>query len=54
MQLAYMIDERLKEVAEDADWDRALKDVVVATANDKSKATKRKAKDSKKAWALVE
>lgn len=54
MQLAYMIDEWLKEVAEDADWERALKDVVVATANDKSKATKRKAKDSKKAWALVE
>ena len=36
-QLAYVIDERLKEAAEDADQEKALKDVVVATAKDKGK-----------------
>ena len=41
MQLAYVIDERLKQVAKDTDRERALKDVVVATANDKSEAAER-------------
>ena len=49
-----MIDEQLKEVAKDADRERALKDVAVATANDKSEAVERKAKGSEKARALVE
>lgn len=56
-QLAYIIDEWLKEATKDADLERALKDIVMATTNDKSEATtatERKAKDSKKAWALAE
>ena len=39
-QLAYVIDNRLKEAIEDADQEKALKDIVVATAKDKGKATK--------------
>ena len=35
-----MIDNRLKEAIEDADQEKALKDIVVATAKDKGKATK--------------
>lgn len=31
--------ERLKEIAEDAEWEMALKDIAVATAKDKSRAT---------------
>lgn len=49
--------EWLKELTEDANRERALKDTSVATANDKSEAivaVERKAKDSKKARALVE
>ena len=38
-QLAYVIDNRLKEAAEDADREKALKDIVVAIAKDKGKAT---------------
>lgn len=38
-QLAYVIDERLKETVEKAERERALKYVVVATAKDKCKAT---------------
>lgn len=52
-----MTDEWLKEAAGDADRERALKDVVVATANNKSEATtatERKAKDSEKTRALAE
>lgn len=40
MQLAYVIDERLKETAEDTEWEKALKDIVVATTKDKSRAAK--------------
>lgn len=56
-QLAYVIDERLKEIAEDAKRERALKDVVVATVKEKSKTAEtanKKAQASEKAWALVE
>ena len=45
------MDERLKEAAEDADREKALKDVVVAIAKDKGNATKAV---EKKARALVE
>lgn len=37
-QLAYVVEDRLKEATEDADRERALKDVVVATVKDKGKA----------------
>lgn len=33
-----MLEDWLKEVAEDTDWERALKDVAVAMAKDKDKA----------------
>jgi len=57
MQLAYVIDERLKETAEDAEREKALKDVAIATAKDKSKAaeaTEKKAQASEKARILAE
>lgn len=38
-QLAYIMDERLKEAAENVDWERALKDVAVVIANDKGEVT---------------
>ena len=44
----------MKEVAEDADREKALKDVAVATAKDKGKATKKRARASEKARILVE
>ena len=37
MQLTYVIDERLKEAAEDTKWEKALKDVTVATTKEKGK-----------------
>lgn len=46
----------MKETAEDTEWERALKDVAVATAKDKSKASetvKKKAQASEKARALA-
>ena len=56
VQLAYVIDEQLKETAEDAEREKALKEVVVATAKDMSRAaevTKKKARASEKAWILA-
>ena len=44
------MDERLKEAAKDANWEKALKDVAIATAKDKGKATEA---TEKKAQALV-
>ena len=38
VQLAYVIDEQLKETAKDAEREKALKEVVVATAKDMSRA----------------
>ena len=38
MQLAYMLEDWLKEAVEDTDRERALKDVAVAMAKDKDKA----------------
>ena len=36
--MAHVLNERLKELAEDAEREKALKDVVVATTKEKSKA----------------
>jgi len=56
-QLAYMLEDRLKEAFKDVDRKRALKDVSVATAKDKGKAAEdveKRVKEAKKAQALVE
>ena len=39
-QLVHVIEDQLKEVAEDADQEKALKDVVVAIAKDNGKVSK--------------
>lgn len=55
--MAYVIDNRLKEAAKDADREKALKDVVVATTKDKDKAAevaKKRAQASEKARILAE
>ena len=36
-QLTHVLDRRLKELAEDAEWEKALKDVVKANAKEKTK-----------------
>lgn len=57
MQLAYVIDERLQDVAEDVDQEKALKDIVVATTKDQKKAAEaaeKKARESEKTQALAE
>lgn len=54
--MAYIIEDRLKEVAEDADWEKALKEVAEVTAKDKGKAAEdaeERAKEAEKARALV-
>ena len=38
--MAYVIDDRLKETAKDANREKALKDVAAAIAKDKGKAAK--------------
>ena len=38
MQLTHILGERMKELAEDAEREKALKDVAAATAKDKGKA----------------
>ena len=56
-QITHMLDERMGELAEEAKQERALKDVVDATARDKGKTTEvaeKKAQSSKKAQLLVE
>ena len=56
-QLAYMLKDLLKEVTEDVDRERALKDVAVAMAKDKNKAAedaKRRAREAERARALAE
>lgn len=55
--MAYMIDDRLKEAAKDADREKALKDVAVATAKDKGKdveAIEKRSQASEKAQILAE
>ena len=55
-QLTHVLDGRLKELSEDAEWERALKEVATATMKEKRKvaeATEKKATMSKKARALA-
>ena len=56
-QLSHVIDERLKELSEDADREKALKEVAAATAKEKVKVaevTEKKVAASEKARVLVE
>lgn len=56
-QLTYVLDGRLKELSEDAEREKALKEVAAATAKEKVKATKaaeKKVATSKKARVLAE
>ena len=55
--MTHVLDERLKELAEDVEWERALKDVVAATTKEKGKvaeAAKKKAQSTEKARLVVE
>lgn len=54
--MVHVIEDRLKDAAMDADREKALKDVVVATAKDKgkaAKATEKRVQASEKAWMLA-
>ena len=56
-QLAHILDGRLKELADDADREKALKDVAEVTAKEKTKTTatmEKKATASEKARVAVE
>ena len=56
-QLTHILDGRLKELSEDAEREKALKEVVMVTAKEKAKAAetmKKKAATFKKARALAE
>ena len=56
-QLTHVLDEWLKELAEDVEREKALKDVVADTAKEKGKATdvsEKKAKAAEKAQLAVE
>ena len=53
----HILSERMKELIEDVDWEKALKEVFNATTKEKSKAvevTKEKAQFSKKAQLVAE
>ena len=52
--MTYVLSERLKELAEDADREKALKDVANASAKEKGKATEKKAQVSEKGRQLAE
>lgn len=54
--MAYIIKDRLKEAAEKADREKALKDIVEATTKDKGKAAedaKKRAREAERAWVLA-
>ena len=54
--MAYIIEDRLKEATEEADREKALKEVVEVTAKDKGKAAEdaeERAKAAEKARALA-
>ena len=54
--MVHVIEDRLKDAAMDADREKALKDVIVATAKDKgkaAKATEKRAQASEKARMLA-
>ena len=55
--MTHILDGRVKELAKDAEWEKALKDVVEANAKEKTKAvvaTEKKDVASEKARALAE
>lgn len=56
VQLTYVIDKRLKEIAKDVEREKALKDVVIATMKEKGKTTEaveKKAQSMEKARLVV-
>ena len=55
-QLAYILDGRLKELSEDADWEKAAREAAAKIAKDKAKATEaaeKRAVTMEKAKALA-
>ena len=57
MQLAYIIEDRLKDAAEEANKERSLKEVVEAMVRDKGKAmedAEERTWVAERAWALAE
>ena len=57
MQLAYIIEDRLKDAAEEANKERSLKEVVEAMVRDKGKAmedAEERTRVAERAWALAE
>ena len=57
MQLAYIIEDRLKDAAVEANKERSLKEVVEAMVRDKGKAmedAEERTRVAESAWALAE
>ena len=57
MQITHVLDDRLKELAEDANREKALKDIANAMAKEKGKvaeAAEKKAQAAEKAQQLAE
>ena len=57
MQLTHILDQRLKELIEDAEWEKALKDVAAAMAKEKGKAAEaaeKRAQSAEKARLVAE
>ena len=55
--MTHILGERMKEFAKDVEWEKALKDVVAATAKDKGKAieaVEKKAQSEEKARLVAE
>ena len=55
--MAYIIKDRLKEAAKEANREKTLKDIAEATKKDKGKATedaKKRAREAERAWVLAE
>jgi len=55
--LTHILDERLKELAVDAEWEKSLKDVATATVKEKGEAieaVEKKAQSSEKSWSVAE
>ena len=55
--MAYIIKDRLKEAAKEANREKTLKDIAEATKKDKGKATedaKKRAREVERAWVLAE
>ena len=51
--ITHMLDERMNELVEEAEWEKALKDVANTMALDKGKATEKKAQSLEKARLLA-